>query len=178
MPDIRLVQNRYFPKYDVTVDWNLLATGALDDTQALASAVIVALGTNRLAENDDVLPDPDSTDRMGWWGDLDTEEIWGGWPIGTRLWLLRRTKITDASASIGSTLTNAESYIREAVQPFVDLKIASRIDIEVSRVGIERIDALVRIYRGPQQEVELRFQMLWDELPQLAIDNPYNPPSR
>jgi phage gp46-like protein len=177
MPDIRLVQNRYFPKYDVTVDWNLLSTGALDQTQALASAVIVALGTNRLAEPDDILPDPDSTDRMGWFGDLDAEEIWGGWPIGTRLWLLRRTKITDASAAIGSTVANAEAYIREAVQPFVDLKIASRIDIECNRVGIEQIDAIVRIYRGPQTEVELRFQILWDELPQLAIQSPYNPPN-
>jgi phage gp46-like protein len=73
VPDIRLVQNNIFPAYSVTVDWSLLPNGTLDDTQALATAVIVALGTNALATDTDVLPDPDSNDRCGWWGDLDAD---------------------------------------------------------------------------------------------------------
>ena len=91
MPDIRLIQDARNPplKYSVSVDWSLLADGTLDDDNALATAVIVALGTDRLADPDDILPDPDSTDRAGWWGDLDAEEIWDGWPIGSRLWLLK-----------------------------------------------------------------------------------------
>src|SRR4249919_3316624 len=89
--DIRLKQNLFFPQYSVTEDWELITPpGMLDDSQALATAMCVALGTNALADPDDILPDPDSTDRQGWWGDMDAETIWNGWPIGCKIWLLRR----------------------------------------------------------------------------------------
>ena len=164
VPDIRLVQNDIFPKYSVTLDWQLLPNGTLDDTQALATAVCVALGTNALASDQDVLPDPDSNDRCGWWGDLDADLIWNGWPIGSKLWLLRRSKITPATASEGATLTLIENYIRDAVQPFVDRKICSSFAIWLTRVDKQRIDALLRIYRGPRPEIDLRYAILWDAM--------------
>ena len=165
VPDIRLVQDSAaFPRYSIPIDWSLLSDGTLDDTQALATAVIVALGTDRLAQPGDVLPDPDSTDRAGWWGDLDAAELFGGWPIGTRLWLLKRAKIVGPEDPEGATLARVEEYIREALQPFVDMRIASSFDVETARVGVERIDALVTIYRGPMTPVELRFQVLWNDI--------------
>jgi phage gp46-like protein len=172
MPDIRLVQNTQFPKYSVTVDWLLLDDGTLDERQALATAVIVALGTDRLADPGDVLPDPDSTDRRGWWGDLDAEDIWDGWPIGSRLWLLQREKITGPGAQRGATVTRVEHYIREAIQPFIDRRIGSRMDVRATRVDKQRIDALVRIYRGPELEIELRYQVLWEGI--IATGADYN----
>jgi phage gp46-like protein len=165
-PDIRLVQNNLFPKYSVTLDWQLLPNGTLDDSQALATAVCVALGTNALADEHDLLPDPDSTERCGWWGDLDAELIWNGWPIGSKLWLLRRSKITPATAQQGSTLVLVENYIRDAMQPFVNRRICSSFDIWVTRVDPQRIDALLRIYRGPQRPIELAYQILWDAMEQ------------
>jgi len=165
MPDIRLVQNSAaFPRYSIPIDWSLLGDGTLDDTQALATAVIVALGTDRLAQPGDILPDPDSTDRAGWWGDLDAEELFNGWPIGARLWLLKRTKIVGPEDPEGATITRVEEYIAEAIQPFVDMRIATSFDVEAFRVGLQQIDALVTIYRGPKTPVELRFQVLWDEI--------------
>jgi len=164
IPDIRLVQNNLFPKYSVTVDWSLLPDGTLDETHALATAIVVALGTDALAASDDALPDPDSTDRAGWWGDLDAELIWNGWPIGSKLWLLRRAKINSAAARQGSTLVMVENYIRTAIQPFVDRKVCSGFDVWATRVDKQRIDALVRIYRGPQPAIELRFAALWDAM--------------
>jgi phage gp46-like protein len=164
VPDIRLVQNNLFPNYEVTVDWLLLPDGTLDDTQALASAAIVALGTNALAAEDDILPDPDSTDRCGWWGDMDAGLIWNGWPIGSKLWLLRRSKIVPADRGQASTLAFVNSYIRAAIQPFVDRKICSGFNVWTTRVNPQRIDALIRIYRGPEREIELRYQMLWDAM--------------
>jgi phage gp46-like protein len=164
MADIRLVENTFFPAYSVAVDFALLADQTLDERQALATAVIVALGTDALAQPEDILPDPDSTDRAGWWGDTDAAEIWGGWPIGSRLWLLKRDKIEDAGAERGATVARVEFYIREALQPFIDLRVASSVDVKAVRVGRERIDALVRIYRGPTLAIELRYQVLWDEL--------------
>jgi phage gp46-like protein len=167
MPDIRLVQNTLFPNhphYAVTIDWSLLDDGTLDETQALATAIIVALGTNKLANVTDILPDLDSTDRCGWWGDLDAEELWDGWPIGNRLWLLRRDKITESGAQRGATVVWVEQYIREAIKPFIENRIGSSMKVEASRIGKERIDALVRIYRGPVMEIELQYQILWSEI--------------
>jgi phage gp46-like protein len=163
MPDFRFVQHPDFP-WHLTIDWLLLDNGAIDISQALTSAVVIALGTNRLALQSDILPDPDSTDYQGWWGDLDAQEIWGGWPIGSRLWLLTRDKIVGPEAMEGATVTRVEMYIREAIQPFIDLKIASQMYVKAARVGRERIDAIVQLYRGPQLAVDLRYQVLWDEI--------------
>lgn len=164
MPDIRLVQDTSWPRYSINVDWSLLSDGTLDDTQALATAVIVALGTDRLANVGDILPNPDSSDRAGWWGDMDAAEVWDGWPIGSRLWLLKRTKIVGPEDPEGATVTRVEDYIREAIQPFIDMKVATSFDVAAARVGRERIDAQVVIYRGPTNPIELRFQILWNEI--------------
>ena len=163
-PDIRTVQNDFFPKYSVTIDWQLLKSGDLDSSQALATAVVVALGTNALASVDDRLPDPDSTDRQGWWGDMDADTIWDGWPIGTKLWLERRSAIESPLAKWGATQTRIMNDIRDSLQPFIDRKIASRFEIVSVRVDKQRIDARVRLYRGPSAAVDLMYQLLWDGL--------------
>ena len=142
----------------------LLDDGTLDDTQALATAVIVALGTDALADPTDILPDPDSTDRRGWWGNLDAQEIWGGWDIGCKLWLLTRSKITGAEAWEGATVTRVEQYIRDAIQPFIDRRIGSKMLVQAERVGRDQINAVVRLYRGPELEIELQYQILWSDI--------------
>lgn len=159
--DIRDVQNNLFPKYSVTIDWQLLGDGTLDESQALATAVVVALGTNSLAGVDDRLPDPDSTDRQGWWGDLDAEVIWNGWPIGTKLWILSRSAIESPEAKFGATQALVMDYIRESIQPFVDRKICTTFQIISSRIDKQRIDAIVRLYRGPRTAIDLMYQALW-----------------
>ena len=173
MPDIRLVQSTLFPNYDVTVDWLLLSNGTLDDTQALATAVIVALGTDALAAPSDILPIPGSTDRRGWWGDLDAEELWGGWPIGSKLWLLTRSKITGSKARQGSTIAAVENYITAAIQPFITNGIASAMSVKAWQPRPQQINAMVRVYRGPKSAIELQFEILWDEI--IALSTPGNP---
>jgi len=163
--DIRLVQNTLFPGHGVVqIDWNLLGDGTLDSTQALATAIIVALGTDRLADPGDILPDPDSSDRRGWWGDYQAEDIWNGWPIGSRLWLLQRDKIEGEGSRRGATTARVVQYINEAIRPFIDRRIGSSFTVEATRVGREQIDALIRIYRGPIAEIELRYAILWEDI--------------
>jgi len=144
-------------------DWLLLPDGTLDESQELANLVKVALMTDALAGPDDVLPDPDSTDRRGWWGDYQADQIWDGWPVGTKNWLLLRAKISDPYSLEGDTVLRAEQYTRQALQPLVGKRICSRIDVQAQRVGVERIDVLVVVYRGPQPEIALQFQDLWND---------------
>ncbi len=138
------------------MDMLLRDDGQLDEREELATAVRVALGTDALADADEVLPDPDSNDRRGWWGNLDAEAIWDGWPIGCKNWLLTRAKITDAPSIEGSTLYRAEQYTQSALQPFINKRIASRIDVQAVRIGLDRIDVDVVIYRDDQIFTSLR----------------------
>jgi phage gp46-like protein len=162
VPDIYLKQNAIFPRYSVTLDWNLLDNGMLDDRYALATSIAIALGTNALADQAEALPDPDSSDRQGWWGNLDAQEIWGGWDIGSKLWLLRRAKIEGPNQFRGATIARVNNYIKACIQPFVDNRICSQFSVVSERVTTQQINSLITIYRGPEPAIELRYQMLWD----------------
>lgn len=159
MSDIRIINVTNLT--GIWDDWFLKPNNTLDESEELANIVKVALLTFGLAGADDILPDPDSTDRCGWWGDLDAETLWDGWPIGAKIWLLSRAKITPAEASEGATLARAEQYCRVALQPMIDKRICSRIDVVATRASIERINVSVKVYRGPNLQIELRFQNLW-----------------
>lgn len=164
--DVRLKQD--FSIEGPTMDWFLRKDGRLDEREELATAVRVALGTDRLADASDILPDPDSTWRRGWWGDLEAQEIWNGWDIGTKNWLLTRTKITEAPSAEGSTLDRARQYTEDALQPLIDQRIASHIDVVATRTELHRIEVVATIYRGPLAEIDLRYQLLWEDM--AAID--------
>jgi phage gp46-like protein len=161
MTDVRIKQNFNFAEQ--LWDWALRTDGQLDQSEELATAVRVALGTDRLADEDTILPDLDSTDRRGWWGDMDAESIWNGWPIGTKNWVLARSKITQAPSEEGSTVERARQYTLEALQPFIDNGVASRVEVEAERTELHRIDVHAVIYRGPLPEIDLRYQLLWQE---------------
>jgi phage gp46-like protein len=164
--DIRYLQQLDFPAYAVELDWLMNNQNLIEDGYDLQSAVIVALGTDMLAPVDEELPDPDATDRRGWWGDMDADEIWGGWPVGCLLWLLRRQKITGVGAKQGSTMAKADGWTRDAMRPFTQRRIASRIDVLADQTRIDRIDVSVVLYRGPQPLVELRYAELWEQMAQ------------
>jgi phage gp46-like protein len=170
MVDIRLKGANSFLNLKQTValpgtlmDWVVTDHG-LSEEEQLATAVRLALGTDRLADINEPLPDPDSIDRRGWWGDLDAEEIWGGWPIGCKNWLLLRSKISDTGSVDGATVVRAERYTREALKPFIDKRIASNISVHGRRVGKQEIDVTVTIFRGPLRAIQLEFAFLWDRV--------------
>jgi phage gp46-like protein len=162
MTDVRIINRTNLA--GIWADWLQLKDGTLDTTQELVNVVKVALLTDALADLTEILPDPDSSDRKGWWGDLDADTVWNGWPIGCKCWLLKRAKITPAEASEGSTLVRAETYVRQALQPMIDNQICSAFDVIVQRIGTERIDVLVTVYRGPQEDIQLQFQNLWSDI--------------
>lgn len=169
--DIRLKEFQSL-LHGTTMDWLLTPVGLLDESQELATAFRVALGTDRLADVNEVLPDLDSTDRRGWWGNLEAEEIWDGWDIGCKNWLLTRAKISDDVSWEGATVQRAQIYTREALQPFIDKKFCTRIDVIAERVfdqtkhqkAREMIVVTVQAYRGPLQAIELRYAYLWSQV--------------
>jgi phage gp46-like protein len=165
MPDIRLVQ--LTTPDVVSLDWLQSQTGQIDETNELITAVLVALGTDAQAAATDVLPDPRSSDRRGWWGDLQASQIWNGWPIGSLLWLLTRAKIVDQNAREGATIARVQAYISAAIQPFVDNAICSGFAVKawVSNDGRnDRIMARLTLYRGSKNAIALEFQPTWSEL--------------
>ena len=150
------------PPFAVQLSWRFGTLPGDQQDHRLANLVIIALGTDRRALPDDVLPDPRSTDRRGWWGDTEAPTVWGAKaPIGTRLWLLVRAKMTGSGAREGAVLTRAKTYIAEALQPLVDMKIATRFDTELQQVGADQIFGTITIYRGPKTAIALAFQDLW-----------------
>jgi phage gp46-like protein len=165
MTDFRLVATN---RDDVilTWDWVQLQSGLLDETQELASAVLVALGTDGLADANDVLPDPRSTDRRGWWGNLNASTIWNGWPLGWKGWLLSRAKIVDSGAKEGATVNRVRMYLAAALQPFVDNRVCSKFTIDSIIVDdlVRRITATFTMYRGPKSAIQLQYQPLWTEI--------------
>jgi len=152
MADIRVV----WDAERMLGDW-LVRNRTLDTSMELVTAVAVALFTHRTAEEDDPLPHF-ASDRRGWWADLDAEELYGGWPIGSRLWLLSREKQTE------ETRARAEEYIREALDPFVARRICERYDLTVDWFAPERLGAEITLYRGPRESIAVRFESLWDEI--------------
>ena len=171
MSDIKIVSTADL--HGTVADWKLLPNGNLDESEELANYAKVALMTDRISDPDEVRPDPDSTDRRGWWGDMDAQAIWGGWPIGTKNWLLTKAKINDFPSWEGATVARAENYTRESLQPLIDLRFCSAINVKASRVAIDRIDVSVVFYRGNLPDIELIFQDLWNKLTVSEVRNPF-----
>jgi phage gp46-like protein len=176
MADIRIVSSATLA--DTVADWSLLPDGTLDESEELANYARVALMTDATALPTDVLPDPDSDDRLGWWGDMDAQTIWNGWPIGCKNWLLRRAKISDPNSAEGDTVVRAQNYTQAALQPMVSLGMCSAIEVYAYRASdvdntarIDQINVLARIYRGSLPEIDLLFQDLWQDMMITPIRN-------
>lgn len=123
----------------------------------LITAALISLFSDRRAEDDDVLPDPETGDRRGWWGDL-TIPAFPGDQIGSRLWLLERSKTTQ------EVLTQAEEFVRESLQWMIDDGIAVKLDVEVERqqVNNETLAFKVSIRKTDGTEVALNFDDKWE----------------
>lgn len=113
----------------------------------LTRAVVISLFTHQRADPDDNADVP-----MGWWGDT--------WPMvandryGSKLWLLQRSKLTNA------LVNTVRNYMREALQWMQDDGVVSRIDIEIQRTGINELGNKIVLWRrdGP---VTISFNDLW-----------------
>ena len=145
----------------LTLDGQTSSLGLLQDidndkSDPLVRAVIISLFTWRRAHDDDVLPNAGMS-RMGWWGD--------SFPpvandrIGSRLWLLARSKLTD------STAQQAQDYAEEALQWLIDDGVAARVDVSATRRGISTLALTCTVVnRSGAVVARLQFANLWNFL--------------
>jgi phage gp46-like protein len=154
---------------DIELNWQAAELGAdvrlsgtdLSVDNELRSAVVLSLFSWRRANDDDALPD-EASSRLGWWGD--SYATAPNNKLGSRLWLLRREKLTQ------DTISRAIEYCREALQWLIEDRVASRVDVEADRNGIDRLDISITITRADGQSLNLRFANAWRTIQQGVLN--------
>lgn len=136
--------------------------GDLSYEQGIATAAVISLFTDRRALDDDELPDSRSMDKRGWWGDLGNPDVEDD-QIGSRLWLLERSKTTE------QTLVFAKQYTEEALQWIIDDGLASEIEVNVERQGDPgndrlAIQAIVTLTQGTQLAIRIEAESTYQQL--------------
>lgn len=131
-------------------DWQLSGAELLagDD---LATACLISFFTDRLANEDDQIPDG-TANRRGWWGDAGQPD-----PIGSRLWLLERSKLDRNVAN------RAKDYGTEALQWLVDDGVVAKftVDAEVVSTVPGRLVMRVVLYKTDGTRKALNFVWVW-----------------
>ncbi|MCF5708338.1 hypothetical protein GIV19_13685 [Pseudomonas syringae] len=117
---------------------------------SLLRSVIISLFTWRRAEADDPF---DDAERFGWWGD--TYPAVTNDRIGSRLWLLRRVKLT------AQTQRDAEFYAREALSWLIDDGHVQRINIFTEQVQSNRLNLGVELVVPDGQVVRFNPSEQW-----------------
>ncbi|HHH0268540.1 TPA: phage GP46 family protein, partial [Yersinia enterocolitica] len=101
-----------------------------------------------LARSDDAI---DGDDRRGWWGDTGSE-----YPIGSRLWLLRREKLTTKVA------LKAEDYANEALAWLVDDGVVTAISTNAQIVFPNRINLIINYQQPAKAQASVKFSWVWE----------------
>jgi len=89
----------------------------------------------------------------GWWGD-DDEDI----PIGSRLWLLDRERLTQAVAN------TAKIYMQEALQWLISDGVASAVVVATAIASSSQLNNLITITRQDGSVVPLQFNWVWGQV--------------
>ncbi|EEP97820.1 hypothetical protein yruck0001_9640 [Yersinia ruckeri ATCC 29473] len=94
----------------------------------------------------------DDADRRGWWGDTDTEQA-----IGSRLWLLRRQKLTTQVA------IKAEDYAREALAWLISDQVVSSINVAAQIIYPNRLNLIIRYQQPGKTQTAVKFSWVWEQ---------------
>jgi len=148
---------------DLALTWSVERGDAdlsmIDDDLAsdrgLETAVALSLFTDRRAEPDDQPPSGDERDRRGWWADQFSAVE--GDRIGSRLWLLDRSKRTN------ETVLRAKEYVLEALAWMLEDRVVASIDVQIETTASALLIA-VGLQRPGRDPVTYRFAHVWDHL--------------
>lgn len=121
-----------------------------DIEKNLLRTVVISLFTWRRAGPDDPV---DDSERYGWWGDSFPRVADDR--IGSRLWLLRRVKLTDR------TQRDAEYYAAEALQWLIDDDQVLAVNITSERAGDNRLNLLIVLVLPDGSPLAIDPKQLW-----------------
>ncbi len=132
------------------LDW-ISSGGLLQQGRSLETAIYLSLFTDRVAADADTIPDG-TTDGRGWWGDNPDS------PIGSRLWLLDRSKQTPG------TLTRAQDYIAEALQWLIDDNVVAGFEVRCEWTRPKMLGAQVTAVKPDGSQTTLNYEWAWSDL--------------
>lgn len=139
--DLALVYDPSLQAFDLGVKGADLAG---DDT--LASAVLVSLLSDRLAETHEVAP---GQDRRGWWADAYVDN---GHKTGSRLWLL------DHEKQLPSVVQRCKRYCEEALAWCIEDGLASSVVVTVFAPRMGWLVAMIKfIVNGAARNYRFEF---------------------
>ncbi|MGC1549434.1 MAG: phage GP46 family protein [Rhodanobacter sp.] len=147
MTDISTVWN----VANVHGDW-IIADGALASGNDLTTAVFISLFTDRVADASDTLPDA-SDDRRGWWGDIGQT-----YPIGSRLWLLARSKLT------ADVPKKAKVYCTEALQWMIGDDVVASITITTVIIPLSTLSITIVLLQPSGTTVTVQYNWAWNQI--------------
>ncbi|MFW5388004.1 MULTISPECIES: phage GP46 family protein [unclassified Yersinia (in: enterobacteria)] len=129
-------------------DWQTGRGGVLDGDD-LHTAILLSLFTDRLARIDDAI---DGDDRRGWWGDSGALSA-----IGSRLWLLRREKLTTQVA------IKAEDYAAEALAWLTEDRVVAAINTRAQIIYPNTLLLIIAYQRPGKAQSSVKFSWVWEE---------------
>jgi phage gp46-like protein len=133
------------PYYDLAI-----LNNDLEAEEGLKTAILISLFTDRRVTAEE-LP-PEERDRRGWWADaLNADDD----QIGSKLWLLKREKITT------QVIAKFQQYCEEALQWLVDDGIAESVDVIVERSGTYQVSIEIDLIRGHDEDGQ-KYAFVWD----------------
>ncbi len=117
----------------------------------LARSVMISLFSWARAHDDDEV---EGRRRYGFWGDTYGDP---GERTGSRLWLLRRQKVT------ATAIERAREYAQEALEWLIQDGVADAVSVIAERDSLDRVDLGVTITRDGRSRT-LRFSDVWSFL--------------
>lgn len=125
--------------------------GNLETDEGLETAVVTSLFSDARAQESDGI-DP-TADPRGYWA---AKYLDGGGEYGSRLWILRRNKLTKAN------LLLAQEYAREALQWMIDVGVAADVVVTAKRMAGKIDVAVLSIDIQRPKKSAPRFEAAWE----------------
>ncbi len=135
-----------------TADIALDAPGLLTGDE-LQSGITISIFTDARANDDDLVELAD--DKRGWFADsfnpIRNDKI------GSRLWLLRRAKLTN------ETIVKAREYVLEATRWLIDDSVASTVNVVCEKTNNSTLGIQV-VVQKPSGSQTFNFSYAWNQI--------------
>lgn len=169
-PDAFLLWDSDWKPLEGAADWAIAGAdeaqnrGGLKATAALATAVTLALFTDRRVEQTHPLAWLADGDPGGWWGDaVDVRDDLGETALGSLLWLLKRAPLTIDGLSVARW---AEFLALDALQPLQDQGAVVRIEAQAEANELRnRLELAVQMYgRDGARVFDRKYDLIWRQI--------------